>query len=89
MDFLDDEGVMTRSLQDKVNKLEDLDKETKAVDESVQELKKKLLTIRCKRSTARTALNHEISEKERRLQQRKRRQIQLKAELERLLVCMK
>ena len=87
MDFLTDEGILTKSLEKKLARLTSIENETTAVNDSIEALKQKIAAVKAKRHAAQVAIEANIQAKNKILHKRKKREQQLQRELSLLLVC--
>ena len=86
MDFINEEGVSTETITRKSQELHNLEIETSHVNNQIENLKEWIGDIKAKRIAAEIALDNQIRTKRQVLEKRKRRERQLKRELDQLLV---
>ena len=86
MDFINEEGVSTETITRKSQELHHLEIETAHVNNQIENLKEWISDIKAKRIAVETALDNQIRTKRHILEKRKRRERQLKRELDQLLV---
>ena len=86
MDFINEEGVSTETITHKSQELHNLEIETSHVNNQIENLKEWIGDIKAKRIAAEIALDNQIRTKRQVLEKRKRRERQLKRELDQLLV---